>query len=463
MDFSEVYKQTVNGSCCFSPNGKFLASILSFRVIVRDAETLEIINLFNFIDKIDKICWNGTSSLIACASLKLATIQVWEISSSETPWTCRIDEGIAGLTGMMFDPAGRNLITFSDFKLRVTVWDLVNKTAGYIQYPKYDDKGFSFRSDGKYFAIAERKDCKDSISIYDCEDWSMVKNFYPDTHDLDNIAWSPDGRYIAAWESSLEYKIYIYFPDGRFVASYIRDEPCLGIKSVRWSPSSQFLAVGSYDQKLRLLNNYTWKPSIEFAHPVSIDAVDINVFKEVDSESKKKMSKWEAAAEQLNIRYHVVRPPLNISTIKVDLDRANPKIGVGLFEFSKDARWVTSRNDNMPNCIWIFDLMRLCQTALVTQSSYSTVKLIKWNPVRAEIFVFLCSDGRKSTTTLSDVDHRPEAGPEGYVYLWNGRDVEAIQVPAVNFTVSNLEWNSDGTSLVLMDKDKYCVSYLIDE
>lgn len=92
MDFSEVYKQTVNGSCCFSPNGKLLASILSFRVIVRDAETLEIINLFNFIDKIDKICWNGTSNLIACASLKLATIQVWEISSSDTPWTCRIDE-----------------------------------------------------------------------------------------------------------------------------------------------------------------------------------------------------------------------------------------------------------------------------------------------------------------------------------------------------------------------------------
>ncbi len=66
--------------------------------------------------------------------------------------------------------------------------------------------GYCFRSDGKYFAIAERKDCKDSISIYDCEDWSMVKNFYPDTHDLENIAWSPDGRYIAAWESSLEVK-----------------------------------------------------------------------------------------------------------------------------------------------------------------------------------------------------------------------------------------------------------------
>lgn len=154
----------------------------------------------------------------------------------------------------------------------------------------------------------------------------------------------------------------------------------------------------------------------------------------------------------------------------------------------------------MPNCIWVFDLMRLCQTALITQSSYSTVKFIKWNPIRPEMFVFLCIDGRKSTSSTSDVDHRPESGPEGYVYLWNGRDVEAVQVPAgeflifsfllllllwkhswihawwpwsnlltrflillVNFTVSNLEWNSDGMSLVLMDKDKYCVSYLIEE
>ena len=52
--------------------------------------------------------------------------------------------------------------------------------------------------------------------------------------------------------------------------------------------------------------------------------------------------------------------------------------------------------------------------------------------------------------------------------------MEAVQVPAgrssflirsylVNFNVYAIEWNSDGTSLVLMDKEKYCVAYLVQE
>ena len=33
-----------------------------------------------------------------------------------------------------------------------------------------------------------------------------------------------------------------------------------------WSPCGQFLAVGSYDQMLRVLNHLTWKTFAEFIH-----------------------------------------------------------------------------------------------------------------------------------------------------------------------------------------------------
>lgn len=33
-----------------------------------------------------------------------------------------------------------------------------------------------------------------------------------------------------------------------------------------WSPCGQFLAVGSYDQMLRVLNHLTWKTFAEFMH-----------------------------------------------------------------------------------------------------------------------------------------------------------------------------------------------------
>ena len=65
-------------------------------------------------------------------------------------------------------------------QLRLTIWSLVTKKASYIQYPKFSDRGFAFRSDGRYFAITERLNTKDHVAIYDTQDWTMLKviHFY---------------------------------------------------------------------------------------------------------------------------------------------------------------------------------------------------------------------------------------------------------------------------------------------
>ena len=38
--------------------------------------------------------------------------------------------------------------------------------------------------------------------------------------------------------------------DGRFISSYSAYDYALGVKSCVWSPSNQFLAIGSYDQQV---------------------------------------------------------------------------------------------------------------------------------------------------------------------------------------------------------------------
>lgn len=50
--------------------------------------------------------------------------------------------------------------------------------------------------------------------------------------------------------SPLQYKVLLYSLDGRLLSAYCAYEWSLGIKSVAWSPSSQFLAIGSYDGKV---------------------------------------------------------------------------------------------------------------------------------------------------------------------------------------------------------------------
>ena len=67
-------------------------------------------------------------------------------------------------------------------------------------------------------------------------------------------------------------QVLIYSPDGRCLSKYQAYESGLGVKTVSWSPCGQFLAVGSYDQMLRVLNHLTWKTFAEFLHLSTVRA-----------------------------------------------------------------------------------------------------------------------------------------------------------------------------------------------
>jgi len=36
-------------------------------------------------------------------------------------------------------------------------------------------QGVQFSADGKFLALAERRDCKDFISLFDCNTWQLIK------------------------------------------------------------------------------------------------------------------------------------------------------------------------------------------------------------------------------------------------------------------------------------------------
>mgnify|MGYP001791211226 CR=1 FL=1 len=57
----------------------------------------------------------------------------------------------------------------------MTVWSLVDKSVSYIKYPKDCQQGIDFTSNGKYMALAERRDCKDCLSVFTCNTWQLLK------------------------------------------------------------------------------------------------------------------------------------------------------------------------------------------------------------------------------------------------------------------------------------------------
>eukprot|EP00073_Rattus_norvegicus_P046890 XP_017449038.1 PREDICTED: WD repeat-containing protein WRAP73 isoform X1 [Rattus norvegicus] len=319
MNFSESFK--LSGLLCrFSPDGKYLASCVQYRLVVRDVTTLQILQLYTCLDQIQHIEWSADSLFILCAMYRRGIVQVWSLEQPE--WHCKIDEGSAGLVASCWSPDGRHILNTTEFHLRITVWSLCTKSVSYIKYPKACQQGLTFTRDGRYLALAERRDCRDYVSIFVCSDWQLLRHFDTDTQDLTGIEWAPNGCVLAAWDTCLEYKVLLYSLDGRLLSAYCAYEWSLGIKSVAWSPSSQFLAIGSYDGKVRLLNHVTWKMITEFGHPAAINNPKTVVYKEAEKIS------------QLGLG-HLSFPPLRAMA---------------------GALSTSESKYNVPNAVWIWDI-----------------------------------------------------------------------------------------------------------
>ena len=68
------------------------------------------------------------------------------------------------------------------------------------------------------------------------------------------MRWSSDSSVLIVWESPLEYKIQIYTLTGQCLSSYTPYQWALGIRICNCSQNGQFIAIGSFDQKVCVLS-----------------------------------------------------------------------------------------------------------------------------------------------------------------------------------------------------------------
>ncbi|XP_025941416.1 WD repeat-containing protein WRAP73 isoform X2 [Apteryx rowi] len=438
-----------------------MASCVQYRLIIRDVNTLQILQLYTCLDQIQYIEWSSDSLFILCAMYKRGIVQVWSLEQPD--WHCKIDEGSAGLVASCWSPDGRHILNTTEFHLRITVWSLCTKSVSYIKYPKACQQeyvlappgrgvsspsgmhvrdqpqcatyceccteiwsavvglpvpggglrlvqvpvlrmsGIAFTKDGRYMALAERRDCKDFISLFVCSDWQLLRHFDTETQDLFGIEWAPNGCVLAVWDTCLEYKILLYSLDGRLLSTYRAYEWSLGIKSIAWSPSSQFLAIGSYDEKVRILNHVTWKKITEFEHPATITNPKTIVYKEVEKSPS-------VETERLSF----------------------PRRALASSLFSAQSKY------NIPNAVWIWDIQKL--KLFVVLEQLGAIQSFQWDPLQPRLAI--CTGNSK-------------------VYLWSPAGCVSVQVPMEgDFQILSLCWHSSGDSVALLSKDNFCVCYL---
>ncbi|RQM23021.1 hypothetical protein B5M09_010808 [Aphanomyces astaci] len=199
------------GIMSWSGCGRYLAVAKDTRLCVRDVTmNLSIVQLFTCVDLISAIQWAPHIETDSNSGDSMRLI------------FCAMYKRAIVQVFSILDPSwtcneALNLPSFvSDFRIHATVWSLVDTSKYVIRHPKLGAEGFAFSPDGTYLAVAERSECK-------------VRRV-----------------------SSL--CIFAY-------------QHALGIKSMAWSPSGQFLALGSFDEKVRLMSHMHWKCIAELDHP----------------------------------------------------------------------------------------------------------------------------------------------------------------------------------------------------
>jgi WD40 repeat protein len=453
LHFSSPHQQT-GGLVHFSPDGKLIACAAAYRLVVRDVETLEIVHIFSCKDVVEKIEWSRDSKYVLCGIFKRGLAQVWSVEQPE--WYCNVDEGPIGLSCVRFSPGGRHVLATADFQLRITVWSLLDRSVCYIRFPKFTEAGLDFSPDGRQMALAERRDGKDSVALFECEGWSAVRSFPVATEDLADLRWSPDSAVLCVIDTVLQYQVLFYSPDGACLHTYRPYDHALGVKSFCWSPGGRYLALGSFDEKVRLLNHLTWRRIAEVDHPSEVRASDfpgaVCYVEPPDSTSGVLADNGDGNALAVAgtpggqkrqaagpTGYVATRPPLTVPTLPPSFESEHAaRQGVGLLQWSAAGRYLASRSDLMPCALWIWDASTFGLHAVLLQQQ--PVTAIAWHP-RHELLA-VCSGTAK-------------------LFLWSPGGCRTAPMPGEsNFRVTSMEWSPSGGALLLLDRERFCMCFL---
>jgi hypothetical protein len=158
----------------------------------------------------------------------------------------------------------------------------------------------------------------------------MVNSIPLDSFDATDLRWEENDSHIVVWENPINYRVHAVCPFKGVVLRYQPYDYALGVKCLDLSHRENFMAVGSYDEKVRLLYTLTWKlvAELDCSNPV-IQSDYTKIYKEEEGKG----------TNQLKL---IDRNHFKIPQSKILVDKNGQ--GIGLLEFSYDDNYLACRN-----------------------------------------------------------------------------------------------------------------------
>jgi hypothetical protein len=229
--------------------------------------------------------WSESSNRILVAS----TDNIRVFSAVDPQFSANITHPTGGTTKVAFVSFGATedeICVFSEFGLKLSIFNLSTSKCLELNAPKFYNpgvagRGISYRPGTSNLALLTRSGGKDVISIHMRDTFEVKRSWYSDTIDAQGLSWSPDGRWLAIWESASQgHRMLVYTADGHLYKTWngptpiSEDETDLslgaGIKLFEWNRTGSQVAVGDYSRRVTILSTPSFMEATSLLHTTAV-------------------------------------------------------------------------------------------------------------------------------------------------------------------------------------------------
>ena len=323
------------------------------------------------------------------------TVHLYDTSDSQ--WHATINGASDKIADADFGYTANEVVVFSDYGLKATIWSLLTGRGVEIEDPKHSSRGCCFRPRTGHLAILTRQTTKDVVMVLSPGTRELETSFALTTVDAQGLKWSPDGRWLVTWEAaSAGYNILIYTSDGHLFRTYSggHDVECpgLGVKAVIWEPSQRFLVVACYNHQITLLSSTTVCVlfDIKASNSNFPQFKPVAIFQQHHIINNPTAITWQEQMDPSNLRSYIPSPqpawpPGQAAFFK---ESAYPT-GVSHLTVNAKGTFLAFCSEQSPTTVWIWSLDSLAP--LATLIHYSPVKNLQWNPEDSRLLLVHCS------------------------------------------------------------------------
>jgi WD40 repeat protein len=314
-----------------------------------------------------------------------------------------ITGGQVDINNIIWSPNSASVLLIAQAAIQIFIWDLRSKSINKLISPKNVESSVAFSPNHSTLAVLSRENHRNILVLFDCQTFQKRYSIILRSLDSSIVKWSPDSQNILVIDSISQHLLEIVNLRTQRTFQHSAYDGYLGISEAASCPNAKIIAVGGFDDYVRLLVAPEWKVLAEFLHETTIRGQSVSIFVESDDQ------------------FVSSEPPFDLPQIS--------RSGITQVKWAIGNRLLAAVSARTPTTTFLWNTETVSLFGVIV--CHSEISQIDWSPV----------DEILAVSTSS-----------GFVALWSPGGVSYVRTPE-SVRVLAFEWRNDGRQLAVIDSE----------